>query len=77
MRVASGNNLARGKTVTALDSIEAPPRWQRINLVDGHYIGQTADPELAKRLADTETAHADLINSIIKGEIADKRSRAP
>jgi len=76
VRDASGNNLARGKTVTALDSIEAPPRWQRINLVDGHYIGQTADPELAKRLADTEAAHADLINSIIKGEIADKRSRA-
>jgi len=76
VRDASGNNLARGKTVTALDSIEAPPRWQRINLVDGHYIGQTADPDLAKRLADTEAAHADLINSIIKGEIADKRSRA-
>ena len=31
---------------------------------------------MAKRLADTEAAHADLINSIIKGEIADKRSRA-
>tara|TARA_B100000614_G_scaffold12269_1_gene10522 strand:+ start:1919 stop:4654 length:2736 start_codon:yes stop_codon:yes gene_type:complete len=76
VRDASGNNLARSKTVTALDSIEAPPRWQRINLVDGHYIGQTADPDLAKRLANTEAAHADLIDSIVKGEIADNRSRA-
>lgn len=32
---ADGNNLAKGKPVTALDSIEAPPRWRRTNLTDG------------------------------------------
>ena len=32
---AAGTNVARGRDVTALDSIEAPPRWQRVNLVDG------------------------------------------
>src|SRR5262249_12403563 len=32
---ASGKNLARGATVTALDSIEVPPRWRKANLVDG------------------------------------------
>lgn len=32
-----GKNLAAGARVTALDSIEAPPRWRRTNLVDGIY----------------------------------------
>jgi hypothetical protein len=32
-----GKNLAAGARVTSLDSIEAPPRWQRTNLVDGYY----------------------------------------
>ncbi len=32
-----GVNVARGATVTALDSIEASPRWGRGNLVDGHF----------------------------------------
>jgi len=31
----SGENLAQGKTVRSLDSIEAPPRWTRANAVDG------------------------------------------
>ena len=30
-----GENVARGRDVTALDSIEAAPRWRRANLVDG------------------------------------------
>ena len=32
---ASGKNIALGKPVTALDSIEAPPRWRKANLTDG------------------------------------------
>ncbi len=32
---ASGKNIAQGKPVTALDSIEAPPRWRKANLTDG------------------------------------------
>lgn len=32
---AQGNNVARGRPVTALDSIEAPPRWRKSNLTDG------------------------------------------
>jgi mono/diheme cytochrome c family protein len=32
-----GKNLAAGVRVTSLDTIEAPPRWRRTNLVDGHY----------------------------------------
>lgn len=37
-----GRNLARGTKVTSLDSIEAPTRWQRVNLVDGYYYGRTS-----------------------------------
>ena len=39
---ADGKNVALGATVTALDSIEAPVRWSRKNLVDGIFTGQTA-----------------------------------
>ncbi len=35
----NGKNVARGKPVTSLDSIEAPARWQRVNLTDGYYPG--------------------------------------
>ncbi|AMV32177.1 Planctomycete cytochrome C [Pirellula sp. SH-Sr6A] len=31
---SSGENLAVNQTVTALDSIDAPPRWSQMNLVD-------------------------------------------
>ena len=31
----AGRNIALGKPVTALDSIEAPPRWRKSNLTDG------------------------------------------
>ncbi len=34
-----GKNLAAGAVVTALDSIEAPPRWRKANLVDGYFPG--------------------------------------
>jgi hypothetical protein len=34
-----GVNLAKGKKVAALDSIEAPARWRKSNLVDGYYYG--------------------------------------
>ncbi|HEY7313212.1 MAG TPA: DUF1553 domain-containing protein [Gemmataceae bacterium] len=34
---SAGKNLAAGARVTSLDSIEAPVRWRRTNLVDGHY----------------------------------------
>ncbi len=36
---AAGKNLAAGAAVTSLDSIEAAPRWQRVNLTDAWYPG--------------------------------------
>ena len=37
---ADGKNHAAGAMVTALDSIEAPPRWRKTNLVDGYWYGK-------------------------------------
>lgn len=34
-----GKNLAAGAAVNSIDSIEAPVRWARKNLVDGYYYG--------------------------------------
>lgn len=34
-----GTNVALGRSVEALDSIEAPARWQKLNLTDGWYPG--------------------------------------
>lgn len=38
----NGTNLALGAAVSALDSIEAPVRWQRTNLTDGYFPGAPA-----------------------------------
>lgn len=38
---SSGNNLAAKSKISALDSIEAPPRWQKENLVDGVFPAST------------------------------------
>jgi hypothetical protein len=48
---ADGNNVASTATVTSLDSIEAPVRWARKNLVDG-YSYPTPPPELAAAQAE-------------------------
>jgi mono/diheme cytochrome c family protein len=46
---ADGKNAAFGGSVTALDSIEAPVRWQKQNLTDGWYPGANlaGNPDLA------------------------------
>jgi hypothetical protein len=46
----AGVNAARGANVDSLDSIEAPPRWQRVNLVDGYYVGSDQDPASQQEL---------------------------
>ncbi len=42
----AGVNLARGAEVSALDAIEAPPRWRKANLVDGDYPAAAAADDL-------------------------------
>ncbi|CAN5725185.1 DUF1553 domain-containing protein [soil metagenome] len=50
-----GKNLALGKEVAALDSIEAPPRWRKANLTDGIAPVSTSEDEKEKLVADRET----------------------
>ena len=71
-----GENIAIGKNVISLDSIEAPIRWQRKNLVDNLYNGQAKNPDLAQLISNTESEHTSLIDSIVSEEIFSKRKKA-
>ena len=72
----NGNNLAEGKIVTALDSIEAPVRWRKSNLVDDLYPGQASDPAIAGKLEALSSVREKLIQSIVSGEITANRNAA-
>jgi mono/diheme cytochrome c family protein len=64
----AGKNLARQVPVTALDSIEAPVRWRKTNLVDGYAPGMGSPGDvvalkkerqaLLARVTDAATAKA-------------------
>ena len=56
---AKGANVAAGKVVTALDSIEAGPRWGKKNLVDG--LANRATSGRPADLVKLKEARADLI----------------
>ena len=73
---ANGDNLAKGKVITALDSIEAPVRWRKSNLVDALYPGKANDPAIAKELEVLVSERGKLLQSILSGEIAAKRNAA-
>jgi Protein of unknown function (DUF1553)/Protein of unknown function (DUF1549)/Planctomycete cytochrome C len=64
-----GANLARGAKVTALDAIEAPPRWRMANLVDGDY---PADPgDLAALKARREAMVRDSLDETARRALDD------
>jgi len=50
----TAQNVALGATVTALDSIEAPPRWRKTNLTDAYFPGANlaGEPEEIARLTE-------------------------
>jgi mono/diheme cytochrome c family protein len=63
---AEGKNQALGKSVTALDSIEAPVRWRRSNLTDG-----LAPP--GPKLAATELAKlTERRDALLKNSLGEK-----
>ncbi|HEY1191074.1 MAG TPA: DUF1549 domain-containing protein, partial [Gemmata sp.] len=63
---AGGKNLARGKPVTALDSIEAPVRWRKANLTDGLF---PSGPKLgAAELAKLTDRRDSLLKSALGGK---------
>jgi mono/diheme cytochrome c family protein len=67
-------NVALGGAVTALDSIEAPPRWRKTNLVDAYYPGASlsGEPdELAKLTAQRDGLIAAAMNEENRKSFAD------
>ncbi len=52
---ATDTNVALGKEVTALDSVEAPPRWQKSNLTDGIFPSAVTSADKDMLLAERES----------------------
>ncbi len=70
---ADGKNVAHGAAVTAIDSIEAGPRWGKKNLTDGLYPGTKDD--VAKPLEDARAERQRLWDAAITAEEATERTR--
>jgi hypothetical protein len=54
---SAGTNAASGHKVLALDSIEAAPRWQKVNLTDGWYPGGDASNPSALAALQQSRSH--------------------
>lgn len=67
---ASGKNVAAGATVTALDSIEAPPRWRKANLTDRYAPGRNVSG-LANLKKEREALLARLVGPDTLKAVAD------
>jgi hypothetical protein len=67
----AGKNLATGAKVTALDSIEAAPRWRQTNLVDGIYPGSQNATD-GKRLEQLTKQRADLLAKTLGDDLRQK-----
>jgi hypothetical protein len=66
---ADGTNVARARNVTALDSVEAPVRWRKSNLVDGLAPQSTIDPAaLANLQARSEELLSNKVPHEMRGE---------
>ncbi len=70
---AAGENLARGCTVTALDSIEAPVRWRTTNLTDGIWPA-AADPQSTQQLQTAEAELQAVLNRVWTDDRQQRRS---
>ena len=65
----AGTNVAQGKPVRGLDSIEAPPRWCTSNLVDGYYYGTTRQEGLSELKLEREKMLATVIDDGMRAAI--------
>ena len=64
----AGTNVAAGREVSADDSIEAAPRWRKVNLTDGWYPGSDASNPSA--LAALQQSRSNLITQFTTAEEA-------
>ncbi len=67
---AAGNNIAQGRAVTALDSIEAPPRWRKANLTDGIAPVAPSADEKGELIAERETLLLGFADSSVRAKRA-------
>ena len=63
------HNVARDQKVTSLDSIEAPVRWQRKNLVDGYYPNVTTLKPVLTRIDSLQQQRKSLLASALHGDL--------
>ena len=70
---ADGKNVAQGAMVSALDSIEAGPRWGKKNLTDGLFPGTKGD--VALPLAEARLERQKLWDATITADEATERAR--
>lgn len=73
---SDGENVAAGKKVTALDSIEAPVRWQRTNLVDGYFFGVADNVDSQSDLQAAKRDRKALLASVTTTELRTQRAKA-
>ncbi|RCS46407.1 DUF1553 domain-containing protein [Bremerella cremea] len=71
---ASNRNVAQGSVVTSHDSIEAPNRWRRSNLVDGRWP-QSLDPAAVEQLVSARAQLAKLERQIETPERTSRRKQ--
>jgi mono/diheme cytochrome c family protein len=70
---STGHNLAAHAPVTSLDSIEAPPRWRKANLVDA--IAPQPDPATSGRLAELQAERAALLDKLLDASLKHERTQ--
>ncbi len=68
---SQGKNFAAGAKVTALDSIEAGPRWRQANLVDGIFPGAQNATSGAK-LEQLTQQRSELLAKVVSAEVRSK-----
>ena len=66
-----GDRVSAGRPVSSLDSIEAPPRWQRINLTDSYYFGRSTSAE--SDLGKLQAKRTELIERVLDEPMKLKR----
>ncbi len=64
-----GHNMADGKQVSALDSIEAPPRWRRNNLTDGIAPASRSQEDKARLLKERDALLASTADAATRAQL--------
>ncbi|MEZ6127545.1 MAG: PSD1 and planctomycete cytochrome C domain-containing protein [Planctomycetaceae bacterium] len=71
--IAGDQNVASGAAVNAADSIEAPIRWRRSNLVDGKWP-RASDAGVERQLAEATVTRDQILAAVTTPDMAQHRS---